>query len=146
VNSGGQAGATRESKAAARKTGPGDKISVPAMRAPRAYSAQVQRCGMMMIPYPDVTSLPDDLGLAVCRMVRLVNEMRRRHPDLDRVAISTETPLDRRAAELVARYIERTVPDFQMMLSPWDGRQFMADGQGFGPLPTPGADRGTTES
>jgi len=84
-----------------------------------------------MIPYPDVTRLPEELGLAVCRMVRLVNEMRRRYPDLEQFALSTETELDRRAAAIVVRHVERLGLGFTLLLSPWDGRDYM-EGRGTG--------------
>lgn len=91
------------------------------------------------IPYPDTTQLPDELSLAVSRLVRLVNELRRRRPELDRLAVSTETALDRQAAHLLSQHIERLGLDFQLMLSPWDGRQFM-EGKGHDGLPvTPAA-------
>lgn len=91
------------------------------------------------IPYPDISRLPDDQAQAVSRLVRLVNELRRRRPDLDRVAVSTETALDRHAAHLLAQHIERLGLPFELMLSPWDGRQFM-EGKGHDGLPvTPAA-------
>lgn len=87
-----------------------------------------------MIPYPDVSNLPDELARAVCRMVRLVNEMRRRHPDLDMLAISTETELDHRAAGLVAAWVESQGGELRLMISPWDGRRFIEGDGPFGPL------------
>ena len=76
-----------------------------------------------MIPFPDVSALSPDLAAAIVRMVRLVNEMRRRHPDLDRFAISTETEIVRLAAGFVGSWVERQGLDFSLMISPWDGRQ-----------------------
>ncbi len=81
------------------------------------------------VPYPDLSSLPDDLAAALVRLIRLVNQMRVRCPDLDSVALSVETEIDRRAARLLVQHVERTCPGFTLMLSPWDGRSLL-DGDG----------------
>lgn len=81
------------------------------------------------VPYPDITALPDDLAAALVRLVRLINQMRLRRPDLDRLALSVETEVDLRAARLLIRHVERTCPGFSLMLSPWDGRRLL-DGDG----------------
>lgn len=78
-----------------------------------------------MLPYPDLSSLPDDVARAVVRLVRLVNQMRLRHPDLDRFALSVENETDLRAAVIVCRLVEQQCRDFELMLSPWDGRQLL---------------------
>lgn len=78
-----------------------------------------------MLPYPDISSLPDDVSRAVVRLVRLVNQMRLRHPELDRFALSVENETDLRAAVIVCRHVERHCRDFELMLSPWDGRQLL---------------------
>ncbi|MFV3073087.1 hypothetical protein [Niveispirillum fermenti] len=79
-----------------------------------------------MVPYPDITALPDDLAAALVRLVRLVNQMRMRCPDLDHVALSVETDIDWQAATILTRHIELTCRDFRLMLSPWDGRNLIA--------------------
>lgn len=78
-----------------------------------------------MLSYPDISSLPDDLAAALVRLVRLINQMRLRDPGLDRLALSVETELDLHAAVILIRHVERTCRDFQLMLSPWDGRQLL---------------------
>lgn len=78
-----------------------------------------------MLPYPDITNLPDELAASVVRLVRLINQLRTRHPELDRLALSVETELDLRAAVILIRHIEMSRIDFQLMLSPWDGRQLL---------------------
>lgn len=81
------------------------------------------------VPYPDISDLPDDLAAALVRLIRLVNQMRTRQPDLDRLALSVETQIDLRAARLLIEHVERTCPGFTLMLSPWDGRNLL-DGDG----------------
>lgn len=98
-----------------------------------------------MIPYPDVTSLPEELARAVGRMVRLVNEMRRRHPDLDTLALSTETALDREAATVLADWVECQGGNFRLMLSPWDGRQFLNGRSPFASAPQAASGAGAEE-
>ncbi len=75
-----------------------------------------------MLPYPHLSDLPDDLAAALARLVRLINQLRRRNPDLDRLALSVETELDLRAAIILIRHIEQRGGNFHLMLSPWDGR------------------------
>lgn len=77
----------------------------------------------MHVSYPDVSLLPEDLGQAVCRMVRLVNQMHERYPELDRFALAAETALDRRAAEIVAHHVNRLGLGFEMFVSPYDPAQ-----------------------
>jgi len=77
------------------------------------------------IPYPDISTMPDDLAAALVRLVRLINQMRARDPDLDRLALSLESEVDLRAAVILIRHIERNCRDFQVMLSPWDGRRLL---------------------
>ncbi len=74
----------------------------------------------MMVSYPDVSLLPEDLGQAVCRMVRLVNQMHDRFPELDRFALAAETDIDRRAAEIVSHHVARLGLGFEMFVSPYD--------------------------
>lgn len=78
-----------------------------------------------MVTYPDISSLPDDLAASLVRLVRLVNQLRIRDPDLDQVALSVETELDYRAATILIRHVERSGDGFRLMLSPWDGRQLL---------------------
>jgi hypothetical protein len=85
-----------------------------------------------MLPYPDLHSLPDDLAAALVRLVRLVNQLRVRRPDLDRMALSLETEVDLRAARLLIDHLDDVDDDFRLMLSPWDGRQLLAS-PGFRP-------------
>lgn len=80
-----------------------------------------------MMPYPDIAALPDDLAAALVRLVRLVNQMRRRHPDLDRMALSVETELDLRAAVILIQHVEAAGKGFELMLSPWDGRRLLGE-------------------
>lgn len=74
----------------------------------------------MRIPYPDVSGFAEDLAAAVCRMVRLVNHMHERHPELDRFALSAETEIDRIAAEVVVKHVATLDVGFEMFLSPYD--------------------------
>lgn len=83
-----------------------------------------------MVPYPDISDLPDDLAAALVRLVRLINQLQARNPDLDRLALSVETELDLRAALILVRHVESTKGCFQLMISPWDGRQLLD-----GPMP-----------
>ena len=78
------------------------------------------------VPYPDISNLPDDLAAALVRLVRLVNQMRAHQPDMDCIALSVETEIDLRAAQLLIRHIERTCTDFTLLLSPWDGRSLLS--------------------
>lgn len=71
-----------------------------------------------MIPYPDVGNLPEPLARSVSRMVRLVNEMHRRHPELDCFAIQVEDDLDRQALFIVARHIDRLELSFRILPAP----------------------------
>lgn len=76
----------------------------------------------MRVSYPDVSLLPAELSQAVCRMVRLVNQMHERYPDLDRFALAAETDIDRRAAEIVSLHVARLGLGFDMFVSPYDPR------------------------
>lgn len=87
-----------------------------------------------MLPYPDITELPDDLAAALVRLVRLINQLRLRNPDLDRLALSVETELDLRAAIILIRHVEQRGGRFDLMLSPWDGRQLL-DGPSLDAMP-----------
>lgn len=78
-----------------------------------------------MLSYPDISALPDDLAASLVRLVRLINQLRARDPGLDRLALSVETELDLQAAVILIRHAERIGDDFQLMLSPWDGRQLL---------------------
>ncbi|ACI98345.1 hypothetical protein [Rhodospirillum centenum] len=71
-----------------------------------------------MIPYPDLTDLPASLARAVVRMVRLVNEMHRRHPDLDCFAIDADDPLDRQALAIVAQHVDGLNLSFRLLPAP----------------------------
>lgn len=72
-----------------------------------------------MIPYPDVTTLDPGLAETVCRMVRLVDAMRQRHPELDRFAVHADDPLDREALAIVADHVARLELGFELLLSPF---------------------------
>jgi hypothetical protein len=78
-----------------------------------------------MLPYPDLHCLSDDLAAALVRLVRLINQLRVRRPDLDRMALSLETELDLRAAQLLIDHLDDVGDDFHLMLSPWGGRQLL---------------------
>ncbi|MFV3128600.1 hypothetical protein [Niveispirillum sp. KHB5.9] len=78
-----------------------------------------------MVSYPDISRLPDDLAASLVRLVRLVNQLRTRNPDLDQLALSVETELDFHAATILVHHVEGSDDDFQLMLSPWDGRQLL---------------------
>lgn len=88
------------------------------------------------LPYPDLTGLPPDLARAVSRLVRLINELRRRRPDLDRIAMSVETDLDRRALLIIDAHVERLGLSFTVLPSPWDGRALL-EGRGRDGEPLP---------
>lgn len=89
--------------------------------APRRWPFPARK----MISYPDISDLPDDLAAALVRLVRLINQLRTRDPGLDRLALSVETELDLHAAVILVRHIERSGGGFQLMISPWDGRQLL---------------------
>ncbi|MFY8092901.1 MAG: hypothetical protein ACOVN0_05390 [Niveispirillum sp.] len=90
-----------------------------------------------MLTYPDISGLPDDLAAALVRLVRLINQLRVRNPGLDRLALSVETELDLRAAVILIRHVERSGGGFDLMLSPWDGRQLLDGGDPLNARPLP---------
>ncbi|SNS96157.1 MULTISPECIES: hypothetical protein [unclassified Azospirillum] len=90
-----------------------------------------------MVTYPDLTDLPEEVAAAVVRLVRLVNQMRHRYPDLDRFALSVENDVDLRAAVIVSRHIEKHCRDFELLLSPWDGSRLMETMQAQGRMGEP---------
>ncbi|MFC7331844.1 hypothetical protein [Rhodocista pekingensis] len=71
-----------------------------------------------MIPYPDLTDLPAPLAKAVVRMVRLVNEMHRRYPELDCFAVDADDMLDRQALAIVAQHVDRLNLSLRLLPAP----------------------------
>ncbi len=90
-----------------------------------------------MVTYPDVADLPDEVAAAVVRLVRLVNQMRQRYPNLDRFALSVENEIDLRAAVIVSQHVEKNCRDFELLLSPWDGSRLMENMQTQGRMGEP---------